>query len=156
MSSALTNQSSIVQFIEQNWSLGQIPGSAANIVRLGGRPVRLHATRSRLANAAVSSTRRQVSRATPSRGPIPPNGRGRPGTTVTISGLNFSTVTGETRVFFGSGRHGRQLARVDGAVGAGDDLHRHRPAGSAGPQVPVTGRVGHSGGNDAGEYTYTS
>jgi phospholipase C len=31
VSSTLTDQSSIIQFVEQNWSLGEIPGSAANI-----------------------------------------------------------------------------------------------------------------------------
>ena len=31
VSNTLTDQSSILKFVEQNWSLGEIPGSAANI-----------------------------------------------------------------------------------------------------------------------------
>ena len=31
VSNTLTDQSSIIKFVEQNWSLGEIPGSAANI-----------------------------------------------------------------------------------------------------------------------------
>ena len=52
VSHAMTTQSSIVAFIEQNWNLGEIPGSFANTARLARQSVRLHRHPGRAREAA--------------------------------------------------------------------------------------------------------
>ncbi len=142
----MTNQSSIVRFIEHNWGLGQIPGSFANISNSVDDLFNFNATRSELAHPC-SSTRRPASPSYPIEGTISPN-QGPAGTTVTINGLNFSTVTGETRVFFGNRPAlGVSCAASTTLSAPATTCTAIAPHGSAGLQVPITVRVGaYSGG----------
>ncbi|MGD0082664.1 MAG: alkaline phosphatase family protein [Acidimicrobiales bacterium] len=100
VSHTLTDQSSIIAFIEQNWGLGEIPGSFANIARSLDDMFNFTASPSQLAKPLVlSPTTGEPS--FPVEGAISPtSGPISGGTTVTISGLNFST-TGGTTISFG-------------------------------------------------------
>jgi phospholipase C len=101
VSDTLTDQSSIIKFIEDNWALGQIPGSAANIAgALDGM--------FQFAPGAAKTPPLDLSPSTgepsfPVVGGIAPNhGSTAGGTQVTIKGLNFSTRAGATVVRFGN------------------------------------------------------
>ena len=63
----------------------------------------------------------------PIEGTISP-AEGPAGTTVTINGVNFSTLTGQTRVFFGGSARGH-VRSFNHLVRPGDQLHRDRPDG---------------------------
>jgi phospholipase C len=156
VSHAMTNQASIVKFIEDNWSLGQIPGSFANISTSVDDLFNFNATRSELARPVfLDPTTGEPSN--PIEGAISPS-QGPAGTTVTISGLNFSTVTGVTRVFFGNRPAlGLSCAASTTLSAPATNCTAIAPHAGAGLQVPITVRVGASAAiNDAGEYTYTS
>ena len=156
VSNVVTNQASIVSFIEDNWSLGEIPGSFANISNSVDDLFNFNATRSELAAPLfLDPTTGEPSY--PIEGSISPN-QGPAGTTVSISGLNFSTVTGETRVFFGNRPAlGVSCAASTALSAPATTCTAIAPHGSAGLQVPITVRVGPTAAaNDAGEYTYTS
>ncbi len=156
VSNVVTNQASIVRFIEDNWSLGEIPGSFANISNSVDDLFNFNATRSELANPLfLDPTTGEPSY--PIEGSIAPD-QGPAGTTVTISGLNFSTVTGQTRVFFGNRPAlGVSCAASTTLSAPATTCTAIAPHGSAGLQVPITVRVGPTAAaNDAGEYTYTS
>jgi hypothetical protein len=156
VSNVVTNQASIVRFIEDNWSLGEIPGSFANISNSVDDLFNFNATRSELATPLfLDPTTGEPSY--PIEGSISPN-QGPAGTTVSISGLNFSTVTGQTRVFFGNRPAlGVSCAASTTLSAPAATCTAIAPHGSAGLQVPITVRVGPTAAaNDAGEYTYTS
>ncbi len=113
VSHTLTNQASIVKFIEDNWSLGEIGGSAAN-------------TSGSIADMFDFSTPQPTARplflsdttgeqATPQGQPVPTVGTISPksgpvagGTSVTVQGINFSTAPGSTVIKLGN----RQLSSV--------------------------------------------
>ena len=77
---------------------------------------------------------------------------------MTINGLNFSTVTGVTRVSFGSrAALGVSCYASTTLFAPATTCTAIAPHGSPGLQVPVTVRVGTTKAvNYAGEYTYTS
>jgi phospholipase C len=153
---ARTDQSSIIAFIEQNWGLGQIPGSFANIAGSVDDLFNFNATRGELARPLFldSSTGEPGN---PIEGSISP-AQGPAGTTVTINGLNFSTVTGQTRVFFGPRpAFGVTCAASTTLLAPATTCTVTAPRGNPGLQVPITVRAGNATAADyAGEYTYTS
>ncbi len=152
----MTNQASIVKFIEDNWSLGEIPGSFANISTSVDDLFNFNATRSELA-PPVFLDPATGEPSYPVEGAISPS-QGPAGNTVTISGLNFSTVTGVTRVFFGNRPAlGVSCAASTTLSAPATTCTANAPRGNAGLEVPITVRVGTSvATNYAGEYTYTS
>jgi phospholipase C len=156
VSHALTDQSSIIAFIEQNWGLGQIPGSFANIAGSVDGLFNFNAARSQLASPVFLDPATGEP-SNPIEGTISPN-QGPAGTTVTVNGINFSTVTGVTRVFFGSrAALGVSCSASTTLSAPATTCTAIAPHGSPGLQVPVTVRVGTTKAvNDAGEYTYTS
>ena len=95
----LTDQSSILKFIEDNWQLGQIPGSFANVA---GSLDNLfdfsaaHRTRPLVLDPTTGEPGYPVlGTIAPATGPV------GGGTTVTLDGLNLSTAPGATKVSFG-------------------------------------------------------
>jgi phospholipase C len=156
VSHALTDQSSIVAFIEKNWGLGQIPGSFANIAGSLNDLFDWDYTPSQLDRPLfLSPTTGEPSY--PVEGAISP-ADGPAGTSVTISGLGFSTVSGQTRVYFGS-RPGLGVTCAASTTldAPATTCTATAPPGPAGLQVPLTVRVnGVAAINDAGEYTYTT
>ena len=151
-----TDQSSIVAFIEQNWGLGQIPGSFANISGSLDDLFNFNATRGELARPLFLDPATGEP-SYPIEGAISP-AEGPAGTTVTINGTNFSTITGQTRVFFGSRPAlGVTCAASTTLSAPATTCTVTAPRGNPGLQVPITVRVGNTTAvNDAGEYTYTS
>jgi phospholipase C len=100
VSHTLTDQSSVTKFIEDNWSLGQIPGSAANVA---GSLDDLFDFQGPKAPKVFldNGTGQQV---TATGAPVPVVGTvtpstGEAGTTVTIAGINLSTSA--TTIRFG-------------------------------------------------------
>ena len=156
MSHVRTDQSSIVAFIEQNWGLGQIPGSFANISGSLDDLFNFNATRGELARPLFLDPATGEP-SYPIEGAISP-AEGPAGTTVTINGTNFSTITGQTRVFFGSRPAlGVTCAASTTLSAPATTCTVTAPRGNPGLQVPITVRVGNTTAvNDAGEYTYTS
>jgi len=155
-----TSQSSLIAFIEYNWGLGEIPGSFANVPgSVDGilDMFNFNASPGQLAQPIYLNAQTGEP-SYPVEGTISP-ASGPEGTTVTINGLNLSTVTGQTQVYFG----GRPALGVTCAA----STTLNAPATTctatapkpftAGEQVPVTVRVnGVAAVDDAGEYTYTS
>jgi phospholipase C len=100
VSSTLTDQSSIVQFVTQNWSLGEIPGSAANIAGSLDGMFNFSPGAPKTAALFLSPTTGQpaypiVGAISPQRGPV------SGGTAVTLRGINFSDHPGATTIRFG-------------------------------------------------------
>ncbi len=156
VSTVETTQSSIVGFIEDNWNLGEIPGSFANVSNPLNDLFNFNATRSELASPLfLDPSTGEPSY--PVEGTISPTS-GPAGTTVTVSGMNFSTITGVTKVFFGNRPAlGVSCSASTTLSAPATTCTAIAPHGSAGLQVPVTVRVGTTRAvNDAGEYTYTS
>ena len=101
VSNTLTDQSSIIKFIDQNWSLGQIPGSAANIAgSLDGMfnfsPGAAKTPALILSPKTGQPTFPILGTLSPAQGPV------SGGTSVKIKGINFSTQPGATIVRFGN------------------------------------------------------
>ena len=101
VSHTLTDQSSIINFIEHNWSLGQIQGSAANIAgsldnMFEFSPGAPKAPALFLSPTTGEPTVPEVGAISPTHGPV------SGGTAVTVTGLNFSTAPGATSVDFGT------------------------------------------------------
>jgi phospholipase C len=155
VSTVETTQSSVVGFIEDNWDLGQIPGSFANVSNPLDDLFNFSATRSQLA-APLFLDPSTGEPSYPVEGTISPNS-GPAGTSVTISGINFSTVTGVTKVFFGNRPAlGVSCAASTALSAPATTCTAIAPHGGAGLQVPITVRVGTTRAlNYAGEYTYT-
>jgi phospholipase C len=151
-----TSQSSIITFIEQNWGLGEIAGSFANISNNLTDLFNFSATRSQLASPLFLDPATGEA-SYPIEGTIAPTS-GPAGTTVTINGLNFSTVTGVTKVSFGHlGALGVSCSASTTLSAPATTCTALAPPASAGLEVPVTVRVGTTRAvDDAGEYTYTS
>jgi phospholipase C len=160
----ITDQSSIVSFIEYNWNLGQIPGSFANISGNGAAGGGLLGMFNFTAKGSELAEPLFLNAQTgepsfPVEGSISPStGPSDGGTTVTISGMNFSTTTGGTTVYFGMRR------ATDVSCAASTTLSAPAtvctvvaPPGSAGASVPIQIDVGRTSAvDDAGEYTYGS
>jgi len=155
VSGAMTTQSSIISFIEQNWGLGEIPGSFANTAGSVDGLFNFKAKGSKLAKPLYLSP----STGEPSyaiEGAISPNtGTDAGGTSVTINGINFSS---STDVYFGSS----QASSVSCAPSTTLDAPAWTctavsPQGTDGQTVPITVVVnGKDAVDDAGSYTYTS
>ncbi len=101
VSNTLTDQSSIINFVAQNWTLGEIPGSAANIAgSLDGMfnfsPGAAKTPALILSPRTGKPTFPMVGTLSPSLGPV------SGGTSVRIKGINFSTQPGGTIVRFGN------------------------------------------------------
>jgi phospholipase C len=151
----LTDQSSILAFIEQNWSLGQIPGSFANIAGSLDDLFNFSAAPSALAKP-LQLDPQTGEPSYPVVGAISPKSAA-PASSVTISGMNFSTTLGQTSVYFGN------EAAKDVSCQASTTLAAPAttcvvlvPPGSAGQSVPITVKVnGTSGVDDAGNFTYS-
>ena len=100
VSHTVTDQSSITKFIEDNWSLGQIPGSFSNIAgslddlfNFGPNPT---TTPALFLNPTTGEPNYPiVGSIAPATGPI------AGGTAVTVNGVNFSTAPGATVIKFG-------------------------------------------------------
>jgi phospholipase C len=152
-----STQSSIIAFIEQNWNLGQIPGSLANTAGSIDDLFNFSATPSQLAPAlTLSSTTGEPSY--PVEGAFTPSsGPNAGGTTVTISGLNLST-TGGTVIRFGSAAATDVTCTASTTLAApATTCTAVAPRGPAGEAVPVQVLVGSKPAvDDAGEYTYTN
>jgi phospholipase C len=168
VSTTLTDQSSILQFIEQNWDLGQIPGSAANIAGSLDDLFDFTATpRAQAKPLVLSTTTGEPSY--PVEGSVSPtSGPSAGGTTVTINGLNFSTTLGATTVDFGN------KAATDVTCTAAPPLTYGTPPsstlvapattctalappGTSGQAVAVTITVnGVKAVDDAADYTYST
>ncbi|MGP0032114.1 MAG: alkaline phosphatase family protein [Acidimicrobiales bacterium] len=157
VSNVNTDQSSIIAFIEQNWGLGQIPGSLANTAGSLDDLFNFSATPSQLAQPLVlSPTTGEPSY--PVEGTISPStGPSSGGTTVTINGMNFST-TGGTSVKFGNGPATDVTCTPSSTLAApATTCTVTAPKGAAGSAVPVTVTVGTTRAvDDAGEYTYSN
>jgi phospholipase C len=156
VSHTLTDQSSIMAFIEQNWNLGQIPGSFANVA--GSLDDMFDFTASTPAPRLVlSPTTGEPS--FPIEGAIrPANGSMQGGATVTIDGLNFSTATGGTNVYFGTVKSPSVTCTASATMAAPATVCTAVvPKASATGSVPVVVRVnGSVAADDAGNFTYTA
>jgi phospholipase C len=152
-----STQSSIIAFIEQNWNLGQIPGSLANSAGSIDDMFNFSATPSQLAPPlTLSSTTGEPSY--PIEGTISPaSGPSGGGTTVTISGLNFST-SGGTSIRFGNAAATDVVCAASTTLAApATTCTAVAPPGSAGAAVPIRVIVGSTTAvDDAGDYTYSN
>jgi phospholipase C len=100
VSNTLTDQSSIIKFVAQNWSLGEIPGSAANIAGSLDGMFNFTPGAPKTPKLFLSPTTGQpkypiLGTISPTHGPV------SGGTAVTVKGVNFSTNPGATVVRFG-------------------------------------------------------
>jgi phospholipase C len=156
VSNTLTDQSSILQFIEQNWNLGQIPGSAANVAGSLDDLFNFSAKPAQQAKPLLLSTTTGEP-STPIEGVISPAaGTKAGGTTVTINGLNFALAPGATQVSFG----GRSATDVSCAASKtlaapATTCTAVAPKGVSGQAVPITVTVNDTKAtDDAGDYSY--
>ncbi len=154
----LTSQASIVQFIEQNWNLGEIPGSYDSITgSLDGlfdfskNPSQLDPPL--LLNPSTGEP------SYPVEGTISPSsGPAATATTVTIAGMNFATGEGKTTVLVGRTRATDVTCSASATLEApATTCTAVLPPGKAGESVPITVQVGRQTAvDDAGDFTYTS
>jgi phospholipase C len=154
----LTSQASIVQFIEQNWNLGQIPGSFDAVTGSLDSLFDFSKTPSQLDPPLyLSPTTGEPSY--PVEGTISPSsGPANQSTTVTINGINLGTAPNQTSVNVG----GRPATNVTCSASAtlkapATTCTAVLPPGRAGQSEPITVRVGRTTAvDDAGDFTYTS
>jgi phospholipase C len=156
VSNAMTTQSSILGFIEQNWKLGQIPGSFASTAGSLDDLFNFTATPSQLASPLVLSPKTGEP-SYPVEGTISPASASYlGGTAVTIDGMNLST-TGGTDVRFGNREATSVRCAASTTLSApASTCTAVAPPGPAGASVPITVRVdGTKAVDDAGNFTYT-
>jgi phospholipase C len=157
VSNTLTSQASILQFIEQNWNLGQIPGSYANVTgSLDGLFDFAKAPSQLDPPLILNPSTGEPSY--PVEGTISPShGSANSHTTVTIDGMNFGIGSNQTSISVGG------VPATDVKCAASTTLNAPAatctavlPPGTPGESVPITVRVGRTTAvDDAGNYTYT-
>ncbi|MCU1490391.1 MAG: phosphoesterase [Acidimicrobiaceae bacterium] len=154
VSHTLTDQSSIPAFIEQNWGLGQIAGSASNVAGslddlfdFSARP-HLDDSRSVLNPMTGEPSTPVIGSISPSSGPV------AGGTQVTISGFNLTSGR-EPTVLFGDDRATGVSCTASTTLAApASTCTVTAPAHHSGA-TDITVEVGGAQAmNDAGSYTY--
>ncbi len=146
----VTDQSSVVQFIAQNWGLGQIPGSFANVA--GSLADMFNFTRPVPKAPPLVLDPNTGAVTTPVVGSIEPaTGPAAGGTSVVVKGLNFSTAPGATIIRFGN----RPAMSV--TCSSKQRCVAVSPRSTIAGPVTVSAIVdGIKSANDASPFTYTS
>ena len=156
VSGTRTDQSSIPAFIDQNWNLGQIPGSFANVAGSVQDMFDFTMHPSQLTPALELNTKTGEP-STPIEGTIAAtSGPISGGNTVTISGLNFSTSAGGTTVLFGNKPATNVSCSASATLAAPATICTAvAPAVNQPKAVAITVQVGSiKAADDAGDYTY--